>query len=319
MAAAGARTMPAVERLRPPVRVAAIILNWNQAELTERAAASVAPQVAHVYIADNGSQAGDVDRLASFAQQQDMTLIRNGVNRGYAAGNNPAIRQAIRAGYDGILIMNNDAVAEPGAVETMVERLRARPQVAAAAPMITDPTGEVVQHVHCTLDLKTGRWDRVGGGTRREEVDPQPRSAGYLSGEALLARAEVFEQVGGFDERYEMYFEDADWSARVRRAGWELEALPAAVVRHDAGASSMPLSKTYLFARGRVLFMRWALGASRTVAFARTAPMAAREMVSLARRGRLWHAVRGELAGELAGLIRQDRGDPAPAGRDRPA
>ena len=287
------------------MRVAAVILNWNEPELTERAATSVAEQVDHVYIADNGSRSEVVERLSSFAQAREMTLIRNGVNLGWAAGNNPAIEEAIRGGYEGILIMNNDAVAEPGAVTALVARLRDCGNVAAVQPMVTTASGRRVIHAQCLLDLDTGRTRRAELGRRRHEVTTEPRPAGYVSGEAFLARAKVFERCGAFDERYGMYFEDAEWSVRVRRAGWELEAVPSAVFRHDLSSSIPSVAKAFLFARGRVLFMRWALGKSRLEALWCSAPLSIREIGSYVRRRRLWHAIRGEVAGEVAGLIRR--------------
>ena len=131
----------------------------------------------------------------------------------------------------------------------------------------------------------------------------QPIECGYVSGEAFLARAEVFELVGRFNERYEMYFEDAEWSIRVRRAGWLLEAVPAAVFRHEWGSSLPSAKRIFRLARARVLFYRRAFGLPRSRALWRAAPVFLRETGSYVRRGKVWHALKGELAGTIAGLI----------------
>src|SRR5947209_14487378 len=105
------------------MKIAAVIFNANRAELTEAAALSVMSDVSQVYLVDNGSVPEQVARLTTFAEEHGMTLIRNAVNVGYAAGNNRAIDAAVKARYDGILVMNNDAAAEPGAVPALAEHL----------------------------------------------------------------------------------------------------------------------------------------------------------------------------------------------------
>ncbi len=286
------------------MRVAAIILNWNRAELTQAAAISVMDQVDEVILVDNASGADDVGQLARFAEQHSLTLTQHSHNLGYAAGNNPAIASAVSEGFDGILVMNNDAVAEPGAVAALVKRLEENPLVGAVQPLVLDLSGRFALHTHCAMDLDRGDPTWVGYGVPREQVSKEPRESGYISGEAFLARAELFTSVGQFDERYEMYFEDSDWSVRARRAGWLLEAVPTAVFRHEWGTSVSSPQRVFRFARARVLFYRLALGKTRRSALRHAAPVIYQELRSHIGRRRIRQAVRGEMGGTLAGLIR---------------
>ena len=78
----------------------------------------------------------------------------------------------------------------------------------------------------------TNPWTRK---YRAENSGVHARTAGWLSGSCLLVRRKAFEQIGGFDERYFMYFEDVDLGARMQQAGWENCYVPDAVVTHIGG------------------------------------------------------------------------------------
>lgn len=281
--------------------IAAVILNWNQAELTEVAALSVASDAAHVYLVDNGSRNDDLVRLRSLAQRQGMTLIENGRNLGYGAGNNPGIARALDDGHEALLLMNNDAWAEAGALDALVARLATAARVGAVQPMVLAETGEVL-HTTCSLDTRRGgmSWDETGRSPT--DVDTSARPTDWLSGEAFLARAEVFRQVGSFDERYFIYFEDVDWSLRARRAAWKLETVGTAVFGHAVTASMPSVGAAYHYARSRALFLRYGLGMSRLRAAALCVPIEARHLASFTRHGRFGQVGRGVVPGLASGL-----------------
>jgi len=286
------------------MKIAAVILNWNRAELTEAAAQSVMSDVSQVYLVDNGSVAEQIERLTTFAEKHGMTLIRNGVNLGYAAGNNRAIDAAVRGGYDGILVMNNDAAAELGAVPALAGHLESESRLGVVQPTVVSAATGRVLHTRCSLDIRKGTAAWVDHGRDIEEIDGDPKPTGYVSGEAFLAKAEVFAQAGDFDERYDLYFEDVEWSLRVRDAGWRLATVPHAVFTHVVSASVPSLTGIYQRARNRMFFLRFGLGATRLAAARLSARRQLLLVGSLLRRGHVWLAVRGVVAGWTAGLIR---------------
>jgi GT2 family glycosyltransferase len=283
------------------MNIAVIILNWNREELTEVAARSVAHDAAHIYLVDNGSRPDDLRRLRAFGEENAMTLIENGRNLGYGTGNNPGIARALRDGHDALLLMNDDARAEDGALAVLAERLQEAPGVGAVQPIVVTVTGDMVLHTTCSLDIGKGKtqWDDCG--RLPAEVDTTTRPTGYLGGEALLARAEVFRQIGYFDSRYFMYFEDVDWSVRARRAGWELETVGGAIFRHAVPRIGS-VGGAYHGARSQILFLRHSLGMSRRRAMRLALPLQLREMVTYARRGAIAQIVRGSAAGLASGL-----------------
>jgi GT2 family glycosyltransferase len=284
------------------VKTAAVILNWNQAPMTEKAAMSVLDDVESVYLVDNGSRASDRDRLEKFSRMAGMNFIGNDTNLGYAAGNNVGIRRALLDGWDAVLVMNNDATAHTGAVRALAARLLAAPHVGVVAPTVVDiPSGRVL-HTSCRLDLNSGRAEWEDSGIALKDVHLSPRPTGYVSGEAFLARTGVFREIGAFDERFFCYYEDVEWSVRVRRSGWKLEVVPSAVFDHIGGGSGAGLDGAFYRARNSPLFLRWGLGKSRWEAIGLSAGQQLMRTARQLRHGHIRAAFAGTVAGWASGI-----------------
>jgi len=194
-----------------------------------------------VVLADNGSTDGSVERAAG---RPGVRLVRTGGNLGYGGGANAGVR-ALDPGIDWVVIANPDLVFAPRAIDRLVECAARYPAAGAFGPLITTPDGvgypsarnlpsitDGIGHALCGWWWPTNPW------TRRYRLDaqaPTERIAGWLSGSCLLVRRSAFEQVGGFDEAYFMYFEDVDLGDRLARAGWANIYCPSALVSHEGG------------------------------------------------------------------------------------
>lgn len=284
------------------MRTAAVIVNWNQAALAESAAVSVMHDVDEIYLVDNGSRRAERERLDRFARETALTFLSTNANLGYAGGNNRGIQRALSDGCDAVLVMNSDAIVHPGAIQLLVQRLQIASHVGVVAPSVVDiPTGYVL-HTSCLLDLDSGEAMWEESGIPLDEVRLSPRPTGYVSGEVFLARGEVFRECGGFDERFFCYYEDVEWSVRVRRAGWRLEVVPAAVVGHIGGGSNVGQYAAFYRARNAPLFLRWGLGKSRWDAIALSARQQLARTARQLRRGEIQAAFAGTMAGWAAGI-----------------
>lgn len=199
--------------------------------------------------ADNGSTDGVPQRAAR--ERDDVEFLPTGGNIGYG----PAINAAARAlaprreagEIDGeyLLIVNPDVEFTPGSIDALRACLDALPRAGAAGPRIQEADGSAYPSAREVPTLRTGighallfrvwpknpfsRAYRAG-----ERMDTQ-RTAGWLSGACLMVRWDVFEALGGFDERYFMYMEDIDFGDRLARAGWENVYCPSSVILHDQG------------------------------------------------------------------------------------
>jgi GT2 family glycosyltransferase len=286
---------------RPIQQIAAVVVSWNRADLTIKAVQSVRESVQSVYVLDNGSAEDDFAMLQTALRGPAVTLMRADTNLGYAGGNNLAVTTALAGGCDTLLIINNDVLAEPGAIEALSCHLDAHPTVGVAMPTVVAANGGHVLHRRCSLNRRSGtaRWEGTGGCI--DDAPSQPEPTDYVSGEAFLCRAEVFQRCGLFDERFFCYYEDVDWSLRVGRMGWGLDYVPRARFRHEVGGSGASAAGAFYRARNRVLLHRYALGRTRWGAAVRSLCPLARSAGAHIRQGR--HAeARQVAAGLFAGL-----------------
>jgi len=282
------------------VTTAAVILNWNRAALTDEAARSVRDQIDALYLVDNGSAPDDAAKVECLAGELGSVFLALDANYGYAGGNNAGVAAAIEAGHDRILVLNNDVVVRPNAVAVLEERLRARPDLAACAPVVVSSESGAVLHTSCELDLESGRFGWLDHQASAAEIDLEPRPTGYVSGEAFLVRAQVVRECGMFDERFFLTFEDTEWSARVRRAGWALETCGAAVVEHHHSATMGGVTSAFYKTRNYPLFLHLALGVPAPVALLRGTGFALRGLAVELKRRRWACALRGVARGWAA-------------------
>jgi GT2 family glycosyltransferase len=286
-----------------------VTLNWNGASDTLACIESVERsrgEGVELIVVDNGSAEADVARVAEAVRARPWaSLVRNAENLGFAGGSNTGIALALERGARLVMLLNNDATVEPGALEALVARLDERPATGLVAPLVLDASGERIwaaggtrarREVVCRLGLGDEPADRAPS----EPFEPYA-----LIGCAMVVRREVFERVGMLDEAYFAYVEDVDFSVRAREAGWALEVVPAARVRHRvSGATGGGYSRlrSYLLGRGTGLFIRRRAALDQRIGFAVAAPLGlAAAAVREAARGNL-AAVAAKLRGYLDGL-----------------
>ena len=193
-------------------------------------------------VVDNASTDGTVEYAT---QHEAIQLIHAGRNLGYGRAANLGIG---RSTEDWVVISNPDVRFEPGAIDSLREAASRWPRAGVLGPQILTPDGRVYPSARELPSLGRGIGHAIFGwwwptnpwtaGYRREREAPSERTAGWLSGACLLVRREAFEDVGGFDESYFMYFEDTDLCERLSLAGWDVVYAPSAVVEHHGGHST---------------------------------------------------------------------------------
>jgi GT2 family glycosyltransferase len=218
-------------------KIFVVIPNWNGEDQIEACLDSlkIQTQEHEVIVVENGS----VDRSIEILETKypKVELIKNSKNRGFAGGVNQGIKRAIELGADYIMLFNNDAVAEQKALKTLVNYLDKNPKVGIATCKILSATGH-------RLD-STGDYYTVWGlpyprGRGESELDKYDKDTEIFaaSGGASLYRAELFEQIGYFDEDFFAYYEDVDLSFRAQLAGYKVAFVPSAEVYHQISATS---------------------------------------------------------------------------------
>ena len=269
---------------RPSARV--VIVNWRQAELTIRAARSIREQLGDgdgLVVVDNASGDGSVEQL----RREGLPVVESPENRGFGAGVNLGAQGMVE---DVLVLLNNDAVAEPGFLEALLRPLSDPPAAAAPAAATArillagrwKPAAPGQQDV--LVSPRTGRWARVddeaasrgegevlvnstgnlvdasGNGYDRDWLVPaerehSPSEVFGLCGGACAIRREAWQALGGFREDLFMYYEDTDLSWRLHERGWAVVYVREAVVLHEHASSSGTSSAMFIRvnARNRIL------------------------------------------------------------------
>jgi len=210
------------------VKLVAVVLNWNGGEDTLAALESLdgIPTIC----VDNGSTDGSDREVAERFPAVD--LLRTGANLGFAGGNNAGLKHALAGDADWVLLLNNDAVAEPGLAAALERAAQARPDAGLLACKILQLDG-TVQYAGASFNARLGYSGRVS-----TTGLPGLRDVGRADGAALAVSRAAAERAGLLDESLFMYVEDVDWSLRIRKAGFAVVLVTDALVRHKGSAAS---------------------------------------------------------------------------------
>ena len=236
-----------------------VVVTWNRRDLLRSCLQSLTRQQLkqpfEVVVVDNGSDDGSPEMaLREFASEPAfrLKLIRNPDNRGFCAANNQGFAAS---NSELVALLNNDAEAEPDWLHGLAGAFESRREIGMAAskilvyedPRRIDKAGHLIYPDGQNRGRGSGEIDR-GQFDRVEEVL-------WPDGCAAMYRREMLDQIGGFDEDFFAYADDAELGLRARIAGWKCLYIPSAVVRHHRGATLGVRSsrRVELIERNRVL------------------------------------------------------------------
>ena len=238
--------------------IAVIVVNWNRRELLRQCLESLVRQEGagfEVIVVDNGSDDGSPELVAQeflASRRLNARLIRNAENRGFCVANNQGFAAT---GAEFVALLNNDAEAGPGWLAALRRCFDGRPEIGMAAskilvhedPRRIDKAGHLMYPDGQNRGRGSGEWD-VGQYDRVEETL-------WPDGCAAMYRKAMLDRIGGFDEDFFAYGDDAELGLRARIAGWGCLYAPDAVVRHHRGSTLGVTSsrRLELIERNRVL------------------------------------------------------------------
>jgi N-acetylglucosaminyl-diphospho-decaprenol L-rhamnosyltransferase len=235
-----------------------IIINWNGGTLLTRCVETVvssAPNVSYeIVVIDNASQDDSLAELrasevaAPMIESEQLRILVNAENRGFGAANNQAFALT-KSPF--VFLLNLDTEVPPGTIDKLLQKLTSDPKIGACGPKMLNADGSLQVSVffnpprvwHTVLSQlwlyrllpRRIRGELLLGWHWNHDRE---RSVPMLGGAAILARREMIEDVGGFDERFHMYAEDNEWCWRITKSNWRLMFVPEAILVHHGAHSS---------------------------------------------------------------------------------
>jgi GT2 family glycosyltransferase len=232
------------------IDLSVVILNWNARDFLVEALCSIIEQEwqnnLEIIVVDNNS---NIDNSVEVVRRDfpQVHLIANEFNLGFAKGNNIGWK-ASRGEF--VLFLNPDTLVHKGALDVLVDWMRAHPEAGAAGPKLLNPDGSLQKSCRSFPSFGTGLFRSTFLG-RLFPNNPWTRSylmldfahdresaADWLSGAALCVRRDVLEKLGGWDEEFFMYCEDVDLCYRLKEENLQRVYVPQAVITHRIGGSS---------------------------------------------------------------------------------
>jgi N-acetylglucosaminyl-diphospho-decaprenol L-rhamnosyltransferase len=246
--------------------VSIVVVSYQSAADLPRCVSSLAaaagPLDTELVVVDNASQDGSAEVACNLGAE----VIENQLNVGLSGAINQGVSKA-RGSW--VLLLNPDARLAAGALATLVETGGSDPRIGCLGPQIRNPDGTpyptgrrfpspAVGGLHALLGTV---WPSNPATRRYHMADLDRRAVSdvdWVSGSCMLVRRQAFDEAGGFDPGYFMYFEELDFCLRLARAGWRVVFEPRAVAVHDIGGStsSAPYRKVFNHHRSALRFYR---------------------------------------------------------------
>jgi GT2 family glycosyltransferase len=223
-------------------RFAAVIVNYNGGSMLAECVRSCLAEsipAAQIFVVDNGSRDGSIEALELHVP--GIQVVRNRCNAGFARAVNQGIRQS---SSEFVLLLNNDARLEKGALAAFAEGFDERPKLAIAGAQLHSPDGRlqsafaplpsVAEELLPLALLRLFAPERF----RRKTDQTEPMAVECVLGACLCVRAQFLPRLGLLDEDYFFFFEEMEWCRRARQMGLEVWYLPAAKAVHGGGATA---------------------------------------------------------------------------------
>ncbi len=223
--------------------VAVVIVNFNGERLLPECLAALSAQTlapAEVLVADNGSRDGSVALLR--AHHPHVAVLELDRNHGFAGGANRGVA-ATRAPW--VCVLNSDATPAPDWLATLAAAPRAAKTWALGSVLVSASSGRI--------ESAGDQYDPAGFAYKLlrdrplSELPADPYRVFAAPGAAPVFRRDVFERLGGYEERFFLYYEDVDLAFRAILAGYHALMVPAAMVTHRLGATTRSLARARFY------------------------------------------------------------------------
>ncbi|WP_339606267.1 glycosyltransferase family 2 protein [uncultured Roseivirga sp.] len=220
--------------------LAIIIVNWNSFNVTKNCLESLR-QLEYsnfeVIVVDNGSNDDSLVLLKS--SFPEVTVLENGENLGFTGGNNTGIKYALDSEKDLIMLLNNDTIVTPDFAMILVETLLNDNTLGAVQPKIMyNQEKDVIWNAGGFFNSFFSLSKTRGLDQKDEGQYDKPIDVDWITGCCFLVKSSVVKQIGLLDDKFFIYYEDSDWSFKIKKLGYRLRFEPKSKIYHEVGMSN---------------------------------------------------------------------------------
>lgn len=236
-------------------KIAVVILNYKLKNLVLKCVNSVlesSHKNLQVIVVDNNSE-DNIEQ--SIPQNPKVIFIQSGDNLGFTGGNNLGIKKALEGNPDYIFILNPDTTIKNNTISELLKKTE-KYNAGVASPKIYFSDSKIIWYAGGKFDKANVLGSHIGVDQKDVGRFDEDRETDFATGAAMFIKKEVFEQIGLFDERYFMYYEDSDFCFRAKKAGFKIMYIYSSLVYHLNAQSTglgSPLQDFYI-TRNRMLF-----------------------------------------------------------------
>ena len=245
-------------------KIAIIIINWKKYDLTLNCIDSVLKSSYKnfkIILIDNEAQNSFPDEIN---KSEKIQIIKNQNNEGFSKANNQGIKYSIKHGFDYVLLLNNDTLIKNDLIDSLIQQSSTLNQKI-IQPLILNYDGTKIWNAGGKINNFFGTFETLKKGKSFKNFKSDKNLTEWFTGCCVLIKLEIFNHVGYFDERFFAYYEDVDYSIRLKKMGYSIALMTNSYLQHYESASSKSMKKIegnlspyvhYLNIRNHILLLK---------------------------------------------------------------
>ena len=220
--------------------IAVILVNWKKYNLTSNCIDSLNKsnyKNFKIILVDNEYSEKSLIELKN--QHKDIVVFKEKNNLGFSGGNNIGIRYALENDYDYIMLLNNDTEVKENFILPLVERIEKDHFLGAVQPLILNFSNKsIIWNAGGKLNKFLGLTSTRLNNNKLNSSIVFDDYTDWISGCCILIKSEIVKKIGLLDEKFFTYYEDVDWSLRMKSLGYDLGFVKESIIYHHGSSSS---------------------------------------------------------------------------------
>ena len=217
-------------------KVAVIIVNWKKYDITSICIESILNSTNSnfkIILVDNES---DNKKVKNFKYRNEIKIIQNKNNEGFSKANNIGIDYALKNNYDYTILINNDTIVEKNLIEVLLKTAQAK-NFSVLQPLILKYNGKEIWNAGGRINYFFGNF--ITNKKVSNSLSSSHEITEWLTGCCCLFKTKIFEEIGKLDESFFAYYEDVDFSLRLKKHGYKIGFTSKTYINHYESFSSI--------------------------------------------------------------------------------